>query len=328
MKNLIIKLFPEYYVYLMRVLPMYFYDAKRFYLNSAFSKYKKDEIKLISNIMRMCHSIEKGLTMPDFRPGFGVKVLKRLVLECLKYVDLYNNNHIQLLHTVGVIYEYEKKHKGIGYHMDESAMSAIKDIKKIFNNTKPTSQKFVTKEEYFSNATSDFGKFSKSRASVRNYTNKSVELDDLVEAVNIAQSAPSACNRQSSKVYIYTDKEKIQEILKIQGGNSGFGHLADKLIIITSSLGVWEILAERYQSYVDGGIFAMNFLYALHFKKIAGCILNCSITPKKDKILREVCKIDKSENFIAMVSCGYPPEEINIAFSKRYDANEILKIIE
>jgi nitroreductase len=151
---------------------------------------------------------------------------------------------------------------------------------------------------------------------------------DLIEVVKISQSAPSACNRQSSKVYIYTNKEKIKKILEIQGGNRGFGHLSDKLIIITSNLGVWGSLAERYQSYVDGGIFAMNLLYALHFKKIAGCILNCSITPEKDKMLRGVCEIDRSENFIAMVSCGYPPEQIKIASSKRFDTNSILKIIE
>lgn len=328
MKQIFKKIIPEYYLYLKNIMPMYLYDAKRFYKHSSFAKGKKDEVNIMADIIRLSHSIEKGLTMPAFRPGFGVKVLKNLVIKILEYKALYGKKNHQLLHAVGVIYDYQKVHIEIGFDIDKKVLEIISILSNEFKGTGPVQQKKITKQEYFSNTNSDFKKFSKSRASIRDYSNQSIEINELNEVIEIAQSAPSACNRQSSRVYIYTNKDKINKILEVQGGNRGFGHLSDKLIIITSSLGVWAGLHERYQSYVDGGIFAMNILYALHYKKIVGCILNCSVSPKKDLLLRDICKIDKSENFIAMVSCGYPQEEIKIAVSKRFNTNEILKIID
>lgn len=328
MKQILKKMIPEYYLYLKNILPMYLYDAKRFYKYSSFNSNKNDEVNIMADIIRLSHSLEKGLTMPAFRPGFGVKVLKNLVEKILEYNNIYDKSNHQILHAVGVIYDYEQVHAEIDFNIDEKAIKVISRLKSEFKEAKPVQQKKITKEEFFSNVNSNFEKFSKSRASIRDYSNEPLDINDLIEAIKISQSAPSACNRQSSRVYIYTDKERIKKILEIQGGNRGFGHLSDKLIIITSSLGVWAGLHERYQSYIDGGIFAMNILYALHFKKIVGCILNCSISPKKDKMLRDICQIDKSENFIAMVSCGNPQEEIKIAVSKRFKTSEILKIVD
>ena len=328
MNRIIKKIIPDYLLYLRHVLPAYYYDVKRYYIHSAYMSGYNNENKLISNIIERYHSIEKGLTMPNFRSGFGVKQLDKLITECIEYSNTYNSVNPQLVHAVGVIYEYESHHKKIEYKINQQTLILIDKLKLNFDNIKPTSQKVISGDEYFSKSKSDFKSFASSRASVRNYSDKSVDVNDLIEAVEIAQTAPSACNRQSTRVYIYKDKDKINKILKIQGGNRGFGHLSDKLIIITSSLNVWEFVGERYQSYVDGGIYALNLLYALHYKKIAGCILNCSISPKKDKVLRQICGIDNSENFIAMVSCGHPPEKFSNAYSKRYKSKEILKIIE
>ena len=63
----------------------------------------------------------------------------------------------------------------------------------------------------------------------------------------------------------------------------------------------------------------MNLLYALHFKKIATCPLNCSTTPEKDKKLRLLCNIPPSEVFIVMIACGIPPDNFKLASSPRYD---------
>jgi nitroreductase len=63
----------------------------------------------------------------------------------------------------------------------------------------------------------------------------------------------------------------------------------------------------------------MNLLYAIHYQKIAACILNCSNNIEKDKSLRKLCNIKNSEFFIAMIAFGIPPENFKIAGSKRYD---------
>ena len=105
-------------------------------------------------------------------------------------------------------------------------------------------------------------------------------------------------------IYVFVNKKQIVKILEIQGGNRGFGHLTNKLIIIAAELGGFSGLSERNQAFVDGGIYAMNTLYALHYNQVAACIMNCSTSPEKDKQLRSLCKIKESEVFIAMVACG------------------------
>lgn len=326
MKYLFKKILPSYCKYLFSVMPIYLYDLKRFYLYSSYALGYNDSEKLTAKIIERYHSIEKGLTMPEFRKGFGQLQLKKLIKDLIRYSMNYNNNNNQILHGVGVVYEYKEFHENLNYNLPDEINNLFNSLKEHYQEVSINHQVKTTSEEYFSNSNSNFEDFSLSRASIRNYSDKPIDIDVLKQAVKIAQSAPSACNRQSTRVYIYTDLEQISEILNIQGGNRGFGHLTDKLIVITSTLGVWGFISERYQSYVDGGIFAMNLLHGLHYKKIGACILNCSISPKKDKLLREKCKIDNSENFIAMISCGNLPKTFKRAYSLRYKTEEILRI--
>ena len=93
-------------------------------------------------------------------------------------------------------------------------------------------------------------------------------------------------------------------------------------------MGLFGGIAERYQVYIDGGMYAMNLLYALHYNQIAACILNCSHTPEKDELLRNICGIKDSENFIAMIACGIPPERFKIAISRRYERSDTNNIID
>ncbi len=119
----------------------------------------------------------------------------------------------------------------------------------------------------------------------------------------------------------------MNDILQKQGGNRGFGQLANKQIIIVSEVGVFGSDGKRNSAFINGGMFGMNLLYALHYEKIAACILNCSNWPKKDLELRKLCKIKESEEFIAMLTCGNSPENFRLALSKRYNIKEISKVI-
>jgi len=319
-------LLPKYWKYLILAIPTYLYDYKRFYLFSCYVLGYDNSKKLTAKIIERYHSIEKGLTMPEFRKGFGEVQLGNLINDLINYATKYDKNNQQVLHGVGVVYEYESVHRSLKFNLPLGIQNLIRELRIHYKEVIVSNQIEMTKEEYFSKSSSDFKNFSTSRASIRNYTKEHVSLQALKEAVSIAQSAPSACNRQSTRVYIYTDPKQIASILNIQGGNKGFGHLTDKLILVTSTLSVWGFLNERYQSYVDGGIFAMNLLYGLHYQKIAACILNCSISTNKDKLLREVCNIDESENFIAMISCGNLPDKFKKAYSLRFELDDILTV--
>ena len=69
-------LFPLYY---FSVIRYYVLDMIRYVRYSGIFHKKNTEIKFISDIIMSYHVLEKGLTMPDMRLGFGVERVNALI---------------------------------------------------------------------------------------------------------------------------------------------------------------------------------------------------------------------------------------------------------
>ncbi|MEJ5961326.1 nitroreductase family protein [Pedobacter immunditicola] len=325
MKKLIKKYIPPFILFLKEATPVYLNDLRRFYKHSSIAGYHTEDNKLLGKIIERYHSIEKGLTMPDLRLGFGKQQLIELIKDCICFVNTFGQDNEQLVHAVGVVLEYESVHNNHEYKLDDDLLEYIRILRdSITTHISIEEQKIVARDSYFKHSDDPFNLFSNSRKSIRNWCEEEVNVDTLIQAVSLAQNAPSACNRQTSRAYIYEDKEQINALLKVQGGNRGFGHLANKLIIITADLGVFGFLSERNQCFVDGGIFAMNLLYSLHHNKIAACILNCATSIENDLKIRTLSgNIKDSQVVIAMIACGIPPDSFSVTISKRYPINQV-----
>jgi nitroreductase len=317
----------NYYVAKKKLRVGYNYDRK-LYLKHSASYGSISSTNLIGNIIKDYHAIEKGLTMPELRLGFGQKKLVVLIQNCITYIQKFDQINEQLQHAIGVIVEYKNLHKKENFQLEKETNTYIKKLAPFIQKNDCCSQIETTKYEYFAHINKNFPEFSNSRASVRNYTDEEISMRAIMDALQLAQKTPSACNRQCWRTYVYTDKNKIAEILEEQGGNRGFGHLTNKLIVLAAELGVFNRDYERNEAYIDGGMYAMNLLYALHYQKIAACILNCSTWPEKDVNLRKLTKIKDSEVFIGMIACGIPPENFKIAYSKRYDLKNTNTVID
>jgi nitroreductase len=302
------------------------YDFNR-YIEYSRTRGNNTSGKMISEIITIYHVIEKGLTMPEPRLGFGKERIVQLCNLCNKHIEKYGINEEQLKHAIQVILEYEDFHHNKEFKLNEAVIKPIKELKERVISITPSSQQIITKKEFFNFSQAGFLKFSNSRSSVRNFSPGSIKTEIMLEVLEIARNTPSACNRQSWRTYLITDKNQILKILEVQGGNRGFGHLVNNLVIVTGELGVFSGITERNQVYIDGGIYAMNLLYALHYKEIGACILNCSHLPEEDIVLRELCKIKDSEVFIVMVACGIPPDSFMFTNSFRYPINKTNTII-
>lgn len=279
--------------------------------------------KLIGRIIADYHVIEKGLTMDETRLGFGSARLIQLINLCSRYIQKYDNNDEQLIHALGVISEYYDLHKKNNFSLD---LDLEQKINKILNSNeiiKSAKQKEFSEEEYFAESDSSFDKFSKTRLSARNYCDKDIPIQELEKAIELSNSTPSSCNRQATKVHVYTDNVVIKKILELQGGNRGFGHLSNKLIVITSELATRHGVYEMTGPFVDGGFYAMNLLYSLHHLKIGACPLNCNFSPEKERLMRKICGIPNSEVFVVMISCGYLSGNFKVPFSKRYSSKHM-----
>ncbi|MCX7986265.1 MAG: nitroreductase family protein [Bacteroidales bacterium] len=301
------------------------YDAKRYLKHSnAFFPFNTKG-KLLGQIIAEYHAIEKGICMPERRIGFGQKLMSNLIDHCLLFVQNYGTNDENFIHAVKVIAEYDLLHKA---YPDKLDSTLEKKIEKFLSNFPydASSQLQMTREEYLKYNNAPFDKFSQSRHSLRNFSGN-VDENILFQAIQLAQTAPSSCNRQPSRVYIINEKEKIAQALALQNGNRGFGHLADKLLIITEDLNYFLSISERNEAYINGGMFSLNLLYALHFYGIGACPLNWCAEQENDMGLRKLCSIPENEIVILLIAIGGIPEKFMLASSPRVHTHTIIKKI-
>jgi nitroreductase len=134
---------------------------------------------------------------------------------------------------------------------------------------------------------------------------------------------PSVCNRQAWHVYHITDASIKEKALRYQSGNRGFGENIPNLMIVTTDLRAFMPGQEHYQHWIDGGLFSMSIIYALHSLGVASCCLNWSQSPGNDKLLRSLIDIEPSHTVIMMLAVGWPDKKNNVCVSARRPLDEV-----
>jgi nitroreductase len=264
--------------------------------------FKNDREKIRTGMISAYHIIEKGLAMPDRRLGFGKGALLGLINQSEKYINKFGIDDEQVKTALSVIKKYDVIHKESNFLLD---VELQKSIDRILENkdVESISQYEFTREEFFSNVDKPFDKFSLSRHSTRHFCGE-VELESIKKAVDLARHAPSACNMQPTKIHIVADTELVKKIVDMQQGNRGFGHLIDKVVVLTVKISSCSKLSSRFSPFIDSGIFTMNLLYSLHFYKIGAIPLIWLNTSQRNKKLRDILKISSDEIPCIIIGCG------------------------
>ncbi len=325
LKNKLKKILPKKTVYLY-----YLYSAKK-EINRDIKRRVHDKIyndsgieKIKRDLTLLYHIVEKGLTMPVPRPGFGKFVVMRLADTILKYHEFkFPPDVLELKQSVSVLKEYKAFHEQIDFQPDQEVTKRLAFIEKKFPDTTGFRQIRTNKDNYFRDSDKPFNQFCLSRYSVRNYTQEEVPLSVLYDCIELAQKSPSFCNRQPSRVHIVKSPEKKDKILALQNGNRGFGHLAETLLVVSSVISTTKDIYERNENHLNGGMFSMTLLNALHFNKIGACSLNWSASNEADLKLREVLNIPENEIVLLIIACGYVPDKFSVASSPRKSAKEV-----
>lgn len=333
MKSIIIKFLPEpIIVFLKKIYHTFFLFYYGFFDSVLFLKYSSilseinNQNKLIARISMAYHGIEKGLTMPNRRLGFGREGIIRVLSLCESYIDEnYDITNNQFLHALGVLYEYRKLHYDEQFTLSDNIINRINKLEVQFP-IQPTKQLVTSREEYFRNTNSTFDIFSDSRYSVRSFE-KGLDESKIIDSIAQAQNTPSSCNRQQTRIHLVRDEEIKQKVLSLHNGNRGFGHLSDSIILVTAEVSGYAAAIERNAAFIDGGMFGMNLLYALHFHEIGACVLNSNFSTKTADKLRKICNIPKSEVFVMLILIGKVSDTFSLALSKRQDVSKIISII-
>ncbi len=268
-----------------------------------------------ASITKLYHAIEKGLSYEDYRAGFGEKNIEALINAMQQYSEKYDIRQQFYKTALCCLYEYVRKNNEYGA-VNKSLELKIKELPGEPDNSGGVIS-FDTPPDVDN---LPFDRFAESRHSIRHFSHESVDIQQIEQALKIAQFTPSACNRQGWQCRVIADKIKIESVLKNQNGNRGFGQEIDKLLLITTDLYCFNKSRELFQPYIDGGMYAMSVLYALHFYGI-GCIpLSASLTQQQEKNVREILNIPDNEVPILFIGVGnYPENHVKTTRSQRYE---------
>lgn len=267
------------------------------------------------------HVLEKGLTMPNRRLGFGQQRVRNLVKYINEYISNYDASPIQVQAALNDLAEYLAVHKKASFALPEDIVKGIENLMRYRLDEQENFSIPCTAESYFVEDV-DFEKFSFSRRSLRHYSNDKVDIDRVIDAIRIAQNAPSACNRQATRVKIIQSKEAKEYVLSIQNGTRGFGHLADKILLVSTDMSNWAPV-DRNSAFLDAGIFTMN----LHYKHIAACPLNADMGSKLVKEIHKRLNIPMSEIPVCFITIGNASKEFLVANSQRIDIENVYSIV-
>lgn len=308
----------------------YFKDLKLFYTHS--NVFKVDTLeKIEATIILDYHSIEKGLLFKNMKPRFAEYRIKNLHINLNKDIIKSNINLSQINVAYQIMCEYYELHQKINcdisdYYTLEQYEFYKDSLKQSYSNLFKGAIDYQ-KEDFYKHNLQNFETFSRSRKSVRNFTGEKIDVFLIKKAIELSLTAPSVCNRQSSKVYLLENKSLIDKVLNIQGGMAGYTKNIHQLLILTTDRSYFYTVGERNQMFIDGGLFLMNLLYSLHFYKIANCPANWGKTVKEERMLEKYIKIPQSEKIICMIPIGIAEENFRVALSRRRNVDEIFEII-
>ena len=308
----------------------YIYDCMLYAKHSTvFSKetFAKKEAELILQY----HGLEKGMLFDPMKPRFAVNRINKIITLLNDEEIKSRVNLSQVFTGYMVAIEYYNLHKKQGidisdYYTEENYLSFRKIVSKVNREFNSGKIELNIKDLYVEDQ--NFSDFANSRKSIRNYTGELIPLSTIEKVIALANTSPSVCNRQGTRVKLVENKKLIEKILEIQGGFTGYIENVHQLLILTVDRQYFYTIGERNQFYIDGGIYLMNLLYALHFYKIAACPANWGKDIQAEKKLNKYISIPESEKIICMIPIGISDENICVTLSKRRDVNEVLGIIQ
>lgn len=271
-----------------------------------------------ASITRLYHTIEKGLSYENYRPGFGKENVEKLIESLEQYAEKGYDITVFFYETaLSCLKAYIQKNKAHGYE-DLKLEERIYNLPGKANECGGTI--IVSAPKHPELLT--YSQLITSRHSIRHFSNLPVDIGVLEEAIELAQFTPSACNRQGWKTRIIADIQKIKTILANQNGNRGFGQEIDKILVITADLRTQQRDREIFQAFIDGGMYAECVLNSLYCKGVGSVPLSASLTPEQDKNIRIAIGMDDAEIFILFIGVGnYPDGEFVTTRSERKPIN-------
>jgi nitroreductase len=283
-----------------------------------------EKIRLLGNITKLYHRIEKGLSYEDFRFGFGYRTIIELIGNLNQYYKWkFEIENIRVKTALNVLCSYIDRH--LQSNIDVSYI-----VEKLKINLEPyraldyggitkySSTNVIRKSKI------NFYDLTQSRHSVRFFNTIPPDINKIYRSIEMSQKTPSVCNRQGWKIHLVTDPHLIDIFKKVHNGFSLKEQNLTTFILITFQKDYFSYPLERNQGFIDGGLISMSLLYSLTYEGLATCALNANLSIEGESKIRDSMGITLEEGLIMFIAVGNYPETFISPKSKRDQINDVL----
>lgn len=271
------------------------------------------------------HAIEKGLSLANPRMLFGRKKITEIMKAARRYG--IGSNDLPILMATGALQDYLALHRNAG--LSDPLLDSID----AFLTDRATASAVLGSgglrhyPDGMPSPSPEKAALLTSRFSCRMFSPEPLDADTVKEIVRIAQTAPSQCNRQATKIHFYSNRERIGQLLALQAGSAGFAETVTGLVVVAFDLAAWGGAQQRNQGYVDASLFAMNLMLAAHAMGAASCPLNLAVPHSTERQIKIVGEIPKDQRLVMMIALGRPADgPLKSAASPRRTIDEVLTI--
>ncbi|WP_375572530.1 nitroreductase family protein [Seohaeicola saemankumensis] len=300
------------------------YDMRR-YARYSFAIASRGRENRRAIIRILTHYLEGGESFPEIRLGFGQEKAHSIIAKIETYVADYDVDDT-VLWAHATLKSYLSFHRAQGMPLTDIEEKQADQAARLAIHPRDGAggSELVSAADIQKAVDFDFEAFLRNRHSVRQYTPERVSDGQIRKIVANVQQSPNVCNRQTCRVYAYNDRETVQKILPLQAGNAGFRQEISTLFVVTANLEHLNLIGERYQGWIDGGIFAMTLALAIHAEGLGACFLNWSVEQDADQTFRRALGIPDNEIVITCMSAGHLKDEFRVPVSARKPLEDVL----
>lgn len=264
------------------------------------------------HLMLLGHSLEKGMSIKNPRVGFGNEKAIQLVREAKNYIQLGGTTEDDFFYINYLIlskwFDYYQLNEWKMKFQDEIE-DFISEYKNVKNMGLVAGSMVKTREELVLKDSFNYLEFLKGRHTVRDYSEEIISDKDFEYCLQCAMLTPSACNRQMVSVTFVRSHDKRAYITKQLQGTTGLNIQNAQYFVIAYSTSSLSFYGERNQGFLNAGLFAMNFINALHSRGIGTCPLQYNPPISEEIKLKKACGLSEDKRIALVIAAGYYPQE-------------------
>ena len=276
-------------------------------------------------LRRNIHRLEKGLIMRPRRPVFGEGYINDSIAYLGRCIDVQCLSTGELSWAQAVIAEYFLAVKSTEI-VDRARASFDKITQSLVNEASNKSHAPQAYSDLVPSKVSfdDFKALCQKRHSVRWFEPTPVPREMLDAAIDVAATAPSACNRQPFKFYVFDEPARAQEIGAIPMGTAGFAQNFQAVVVVVGDLSAYPFEKDRHIIYIDSGLAVMQFQLALETQGLASCAINWPDIERHERKMAIELDLQAYERPVMLVAVGYPLAEGGVPYSAKKTAMDLV----